>query len=435
MEELHTHLSHVAPSMIRDMLTKGMVEGVKLDPMHSTMGQCKSCEYGKAIRNPIGTVHEPKRCERFGDEVHTDLWGPSDIQTPGHKKFYMSFTNDYTRYTHLYLLAAKSNTFNAYKMYVAWAKMQRGTVIKRLRSDRGGEYLSEEFSWYLKLEGTERKLTTHDMPQHNSIAERLNRTLVERVCMVLHASGLPKTLWGEALAHVIWVKNHTASHILDGKMPHKLLTGMKPKLNNLPVWGTRVWVHDDLGPKLDARAKEGYWVGFDADSNAHWIYDCTLSVECNISFERRDSANSGSGRSQIEGEKGKKSANDQRHTHNKTEVKKNSPLAPNQPEPQTQVPGPALEKTNAATKSAPPEPTDKPHRSTCQQTESRISVCCVNMRARMTVEMVAVQSCLEEFALWLLRAVVGARGRTWPQKLMWQAVSGDPSMVTLISPM
>ena len=135
------------------------------------MGQCESCEYGKAICKPIGTVREPKQCERFGDEVHTDLWGPSDIQTPGHKKFYVSFTDDYTRYMHLYLLAAKSDTFNTYKTYAAWVKMQCGTVIKWLRSDRGGEYLSEEFSQYLKLEGTEWKLTTHDTPQHNGIAE------------------------------------------------------------------------------------------------------------------------------------------------------------------------------------------------------------------------------------------------------------------------
>ena len=132
MEELHTCLSHVAPSMIHDMLTKGMVEGVKLDPMHSTMGQCKSCEYGKAIRKPIRTVREPKQCEQFGDKVHTDLWGPSDIQTPGHKKFYVLFTDDYTRYTHLYLLTAKSDIFDTYKTYMAWAKTQHGTVIKRL---------------------------------------------------------------------------------------------------------------------------------------------------------------------------------------------------------------------------------------------------------------------------------------------------------------
>ncbi|KIJ10366.1 hypothetical protein PAXINDRAFT_37090, partial [Paxillus involutus ATCC 200175] len=80
MEELHARLFHIAPATIRDMLAKGMVEGVKLDPLHETMGQCESCEYAKATRKPIGKVREPKRREKFGDEVHTDLWGPSPTQ-------------------------------------------------------------------------------------------------------------------------------------------------------------------------------------------------------------------------------------------------------------------------------------------------------------------------------------------------------------------
>ena len=104
---------------------------------------------------------------------------------------------------------AKSNAFSAYLEFKSWLKTQHGAPIKRLRSDRGGEYLSDEFSHHLKCNGTERKLTTHDTPEHNSIAERLNQTLVECMCTILHASGLLKTLWGEALLHVVWVKNRS----------------------------------------------------------------------------------------------------------------------------------------------------------------------------------------------------------------------------------
>ena len=60
MEELHHRLSHIGPTLIREMLTKGMVEGVKLDPAHETMGQCESCENAKATCKPIGKVREPQ---------------------------------------------------------------------------------------------------------------------------------------------------------------------------------------------------------------------------------------------------------------------------------------------------------------------------------------------------------------------------------------
>ena len=85
----------------------------------------------------------------------------------------------------IYLLTNKSNAFDAYKTFVAWVETQLMKKIKILHSDRGGEYLSKEFTSFLNKKGTERKLTVHDMPEENGVAERLNRTLVERVRAML----------------------------------------------------------------------------------------------------------------------------------------------------------------------------------------------------------------------------------------------------------
>ncbi|KAG1829212.1 hypothetical protein DFJ58DRAFT_671986 [Suillus subalutaceus] len=60
MEDLHRQMAHVTPSAICEMLVKGMAEGVKLDPNHTTMGQCKSCKYAKATCKPIGKECNPK---------------------------------------------------------------------------------------------------------------------------------------------------------------------------------------------------------------------------------------------------------------------------------------------------------------------------------------------------------------------------------------
>ena len=197
MAELHARLSHISVTTIRDMLAKGMISGVTLHPEHSDMGQCAACEYGKAVQKPIGNVREPSRSTKLGDEIHTNVWGPSPVQTPGKRSYYCSFTDDHTRYTHVNLVYAKSDAFSAYLEFESWLKTQHGASVKRLRSDRGGEYLSDEFSRHLKHNGTERKLTTHDTPEHNGVAEQLNRTLVKCVHTILHASGLPKTLWGK----------------------------------------------------------------------------------------------------------------------------------------------------------------------------------------------------------------------------------------------
>ena len=291
MQEVHERLGHVAPDSIRQMIKDGTITGITLDEAHESMGTCDSCEYAKLTRKPIGKLRDPLRQSKLGDEVHTDLWGPSPVQTGGHSRYYASFTDDYTRYTKLYLQKAKSNTFDSYQAFEGWLATQFNTKVKRLCSDCGGEYLSAEFTKHLKLKGTERRVTMHDTPEHNGVAERLNRTLIERVRAMMHASSLPKSLWGEAVMHATWVKNHTSTRRLGKKTPYEMLYHTKPNLENVPAWGCQVKVHDMTGTKLDMRACDGHWVGFDPESGGHRIYfpdRGIIGVERSVAFEQRE---------------------------------------------------------------------------------------------------------------------------------------------------
>ena len=105
-----------------------------------------------------------------------------------------------------------------------------------------------------------RNLTIHDTPEHNGIAERVNHTLLERVRAMLHSSGLPKFLWGEAINHAVYLKNRTGTKAFDGKTLYEVFHGTKPNLRGLPEFGSQVWVHDTSGSKLDGRAVVGRWV-------------------------------------------------------------------------------------------------------------------------------------------------------------------------------
>ena len=149
---------------------------------------------------------------------------------------------------------------------------QKGTRIKRLHSDRRGEYLSGPFDDHLAKAGTLRNLTMHDTPEHNGVSERLNRTLLEKVHAMLHSSGLPKFLWGEAVKHAVYLKNRTPTIALDEQMQFEAFFGKKPNFKGLQEFGAKVWVHDANGSKLDGRSTIGRWVGFDEESSGHRIY-------------------------------------------------------------------------------------------------------------------------------------------------------------------
>src|SRR6266540_2321339 len=104
---------------------------------------------------------------------------------------------------------------------------------------------------------------------------------------MLHESQLPRFLWGEALMHTVYVKNQTWTQSLDNTTPFKLLYRVKLNLSNMHVWGSRFWVHDKNGTKLDGRAKEGQWVGFDEKSKGNQIYwteKRSVTVERSVTF-------------------------------------------------------------------------------------------------------------------------------------------------------
>ena len=107
---------------------------------------------------------------------------------------------------------------------------QRDVCIKTLFTDRGGEYTSKEFEEYLAKKGTKHRLTVHDTPEQNGIAERLNCTLVKKSRAMLIELNLPKSLWGYAILHANYIKNHTHTRSLPDKTPYEMVHGRKPNL-------------------------------------------------------------------------------------------------------------------------------------------------------------------------------------------------------------
>jgi hypothetical protein len=134
IDELHRRLGHVSHERVKLLIAKGLVEGVNLDS-NSEPTVCESCEWAKGTRKSIVKVREGERCEAVGDEVHTDLWGPAPVESLGRKRYYISFTDDYSRYTNIYFLATKDEAFDFYKVYEAWLSTQHDVRIKCLNSD------------------------------------------------------------------------------------------------------------------------------------------------------------------------------------------------------------------------------------------------------------------------------------------------------------
>jgi len=82
--------------------------------------------------------------------VHTDVYGPMSSIARGGFQYFITFTDDFSRYGYIYLMRNKSESFEKFKEFQNEVQNQLGMTTKFLRSDRGGEYLSHEFGDHLK---------------------------------------------------------------------------------------------------------------------------------------------------------------------------------------------------------------------------------------------------------------------------------------------
>jgi len=177
--------------------------------------------------------HEGEWATMFGQEIWSDVWGPPQVPSLGGRKYFISFTDDYSWWTMIFLLQTK-DIFEAYKTFEAWVETHLEAGIACLHSDRGGEYMSKELIMHLNKKGTACKLTVHDTPEENGVSECLNHTLIEKVWAMLWAAGLPHNLWGEAVLHVAYLKNWMSTKALNGRTPYEAVNGRLPDLCGLP---------------------------------------------------------------------------------------------------------------------------------------------------------------------------------------------------------
>jgi len=121
------------------------------------------------------------------------------ILTKGGKRYFITFIDDSSSFCYVYLLKTKDEVIHYFKAYKAEVENQLERKIKRLRSDRGGEYFSNDFDDFCVEYGIIHDRTLPFSPQSNRITERKNHTLTELVNVMLNTEGLSKEWWGEAI--------------------------------------------------------------------------------------------------------------------------------------------------------------------------------------------------------------------------------------------
>ncbi|KAF5781986.1 putative RNA-directed DNA polymerase [Helianthus annuus] len=277
MELVLHNVKHVSDIRL-NLISAGLLDD---DGYHSTFGDgVWKLTRGSLIvargkqRRVSFKSHPPHRRNNILDLVHSDVCGPMKTRTLGGCLYFVTFIDDHSRKVWAYTLKSKDQVLDVFKQFHALVERQTEKKLKCIRTDNGGEYIGP-FDAYCREKGIRHQKTPPKTPQLNGLAERMNRTLAERVRCLLSHAGLPNSFWGEALNTAVNVINRTPCVPLSFDVPDRVWSGKDVSYDDLRVFGCKAFVHipKDERTKLDVKTKPCIFVGYGGDEFGHRFYD------------------------------------------------------------------------------------------------------------------------------------------------------------------
>ena len=134
------------------------------------------------------------------------MW-PNECEARHEGNYFIIFIDDFTRFDLIYLISYKSEALDCFIRYINMMENKLSTKIKVLRTDRGREYLSEQFKKIYDENGITKQLTISYTLQQNGVVERRNITLFGMVRSMMAQANLPIFFWGDALLTAAYILN------------------------------------------------------------------------------------------------------------------------------------------------------------------------------------------------------------------------------------
>ncbi|GKB32353.1 zinc finger, CCHC-type containing protein [Tanacetum coccineum] len=187
----HARLGHVHYKRMLEMSKDDLIPAID-----ENLEKCTTCMLTKITRQPFKSI---TRKSVILELIHSDLCDFHATPSLGNKKYVITFIDDASRFCYVYLLHAKDEALDKFRIYKTEVELQQNDLVKTLRTDRGGEYYDPIF---FQSVGIIHETTAPYTPQQNGVAERKNRALKEMVNSMLSYSGLSEGFWGEAMAVV-----------------------------------------------------------------------------------------------------------------------------------------------------------------------------------------------------------------------------------------
>ncbi|KRZ82363.1 Retrovirus-related Pol polyprotein from transposon TNT 1-94, partial [Trichinella sp. T8] len=281
-QQLEIRLYHQNKPQVQQVLTN---HGIKV---HDQEQFCTGCVLGKHHRE--GFHSRKYRPSAPGKLIHVDLCGPMHVTSLGGSKYFLVFKDDFSRYRRDFFLKRKDDVAQCFETFLDKSRKAGNTVV-RILSDGGLEFNNAHVKDVLQRRRVAMRTDMPYTPEHNGVAERENRILVETGRSMLHSKDLPFSLWAKAVNTACNTLNRIGPTTVKGKSPMELWFKRDPvSIDHFHGFGTECFVHvpKQLQRKREKKSVAGRLMGYcdEKDGYRVWLPDINQIVTSrNILFK------------------------------------------------------------------------------------------------------------------------------------------------------
>ena len=141
-------------------------------------------------------------------------------------------------------------------------------------ANNGTEFVNTDMQRILRSKGITLYTSVPYTHEQNGVTERATCTITKGACAILYASKLPKNLWSVAVKTMAYLRNRSPTQANNGVTPLECITGEKPDLTHLRIFGSpvSVVVPKEKCKKWDDWSRMGYMVGYEPHPSGYLIW-------------------------------------------------------------------------------------------------------------------------------------------------------------------
>ncbi|MBW0488376.1 hypothetical protein O181_028091 [Austropuccinia psidii MF-1] len=196
---------------------------------------CLTCRINKSHRLPF--THHFTSVNSPMDTIHIDVVGPITPESVSGFRFLLTIVDQATSFKIIKFLKRKSDSFDQFVIAKTHMENWHNRKIRKLVSDRGGEFLNQRFEALANECGFVHIFAPPETPEHNGFSERANRTILEKARCLMSPTNLPNRYWAEAINTAVFLSNLSPTLSRDGKSPQFLWSSISPNLTGLRTFG------------------------------------------------------------------------------------------------------------------------------------------------------------------------------------------------------